>query len=576
MKIECQENRDNLQGTWQDFMKNLNFNANVLRQEIAASWQRSLKAGINPYLTVASPAEPVRQELQNLLSSRRELIEVARPVINSVFYSINYSDLIIMLADEEGNILEVTGDKSLLEHASKIHLVKGSNWSEKIAGTNGLGTALHMKRPIQILGAEHFRCLYHNWCCSAAPIYNNHGKIIGGIQISEHPNASCNRSLGIVVASAEAISNRLKLNAMVRYNNNFLNIFSEVLHSVKDPGKNNSAASKNTPSYTFKDIIGKSTVIKEALKLASIAAESNSHVLIHGESGTGKEVFAQAIHNQSFRRSGPFVAINCGAIPRELIESELFGYDEGTFTGSLRGGKKGKFELASGGTIFLDEIGEMPLEQQVMLLRVLQNKSFMRLGGNKLINADVRIICATNKNLHQEVNRGNFRQDLFYRLNVLEIPLPPLRQRQEDIALLFNHLLSQICQQENVAPPIVDPQVMDILEGYAWPGNVRELQNIIEKMLSLSNRKHLQVHQLPAEIFARQTSPDTASANSSKEQINLGKLRNDIKNKQYRDEKEEIVTLLYEKQGNISQVARELNTSRQSVYRKLKKMGVQY
>jgi len=491
MTIECQESRNNLPRAF-------HFDANVMRQEVADSWRRALNAGINPYHTIMLSADPAQQEWQNLALCHQELIEVARPVMKNVFYSVNCSAFIIMLADQEGHILEILGDKNILEHASKINLVKGSNWSEKIAGTNGLGTALHIKRPIQIKGTEHFCRQYHNWCCSAAPIYNNHGKIIGGIQISEHPNNIANRSLGMAVASAEAISNQLKCNIMVQFNNNLLTILNKVSNWAKDGGQKTYPTYGDTPSFTFKDIVGKSPALKKSLQLALIAAESDSNVLIYGESGTGKEVFAQAIHNQSSRRFGPFVAINCGALPKELIESEFFGYEEGAFTGAVRGGKKGKFELAAGGTIFLDEIGEMPLEQQVMLLRVLQNKSFMRLGGSKTIKADVRIICATNKNLRQEVERGGFRQDLFYRLNVLDIALPPLRERREDIALLFDHLLNQICQQVDLAPPVVESQVLDILKDYAWPGNVRELQNIIERMFSLSNKKLICAHQIPA------------------------------------------------------------------------------
>jgi PAS domain S-box-containing protein len=197
-------------------------------------------------------------------------------------------------------------------------------------------------------------------------------------------------------------------------------------------------------SFHFKDIIGKSREIQETIRIASLAAVSMSHVLLEGESGTGKEVFAQAIHNRSNRRDGPFVAVNCGAIPRELIGSELFGYADGAFTGAKRGGRPGKFELASGGTLFLDEIGDMPLEQQVSLLRVIQDKRVTRIGDEKVIPVDVRIICATNKHLQDEVDKGNFRQDLFYRLNVVSIEIPSLQNRKEDIPLLFNYLLDSI------------------------------------------------------------------------------------------------------------------------------------
>ena len=196
-------------------------------------------------------------------------------------------------------------------------------------------------------------------------------------------------------------------------------------------------------NYTFKDIVTNSPSMEEAIHLAKMAAVSMSNVLLEGESGTGKEVFAQAIHSESQRRNGPFVAVNCGAIPRELIGSELFGYTEGAFTGARKGGKLGKFELATGGTLFLDEIGDMPLEQQVSLLRVLQEKNITRIGDSRIIPVDVRVICATNKNLWQEVEAGNFRADLYYRLNVINITIPPSGSGRK-ILFLFDYFLSKI------------------------------------------------------------------------------------------------------------------------------------
>lgn len=196
--------------------------------------------------------------------------------------------------------------------------------------------------------------------------------------------------------------------------------------------------------FRFKDVIGKSQEMAEVVRVASLAALGSVNILLEGESGTGKEVLAQAIHNRSVRRKGPFLAVNCGAIPRELIGSELFGYSEGAFTGAKRGGRPGKFELAAGGTLFLDEIGDMPLEQQVALLRVLQDKKITRIGDDKVIPVDFRVICATNKNLLEEIEKGNFRQDLYYRVNVVTITMPPLRNHPEDIPALFAHFMGVI------------------------------------------------------------------------------------------------------------------------------------
>jgi transcriptional regulator with PAS, ATPase and Fis domain len=224
--------------------------------------------------------------------------------------------------------------------------------------------------------------------------------------------------------------------------------------------------------------------MRETVEVARMAARSSSNVLIEGESGTGKELFAQAIHNASRRSAGAFVAVNCGAIPRELIASELFGYSEGAFTGAKKGGNPGKFELADGGTLFLDEIGDMPLEQQVALLRVIQDKSISRIGSNQVIPVDVRIICATNKNLLELMQTGRFRQDLYYRLNVINLRILPLRERKEDIPLLFEHFLQQMNQD---CRSIIPNDFTERLLSYDWPGNVRELQNTVERIIHLEH-----------------------------------------------------------------------------------------
>ncbi|HPJ95101.1 MAG TPA: sigma-54-dependent Fis family transcriptional regulator, partial [Deltaproteobacteria bacterium] len=237
---------------------------------------------------------------------------------------------------------------------------------------------------------------------------------------------------------------------------------------------------------TFNDITGQNSDFQETIRLARIASQSTSNVLLLGESGTGKDVFAQAIHNNSERRNGPYVVINCAAIPRELIASELFGYDEGAFTGSKRGGNPGKFEIADGGTIFLDEIGEMPLELQTSLLRVIENKELMRIGGKRVRSINVRILAATNKDLVEDVSKGNFREDLYYRLNVFTIRLHPLRERRDDIPYLVDRFVKDICATMAKKITAVDDNVLQILMSYSWPGNVRELQNVLERAINIA------------------------------------------------------------------------------------------
>jgi DNA-binding NtrC family response regulator len=235
-------------------------------------------------------------------------------------------------------------------------------------------------------------------------------------------------------------------------------------------------------------IIGQSKEIIEALSLAEkYALGDDTTVLISGETGTGKELIARYIHEKSSRREGPFIAINCGAIPKDLIESELFGYERGAFTGATDKMKPGKFELANGGTILLDEVGELSPEAQVKLLRVLQDKKFYRLGGTKEIKVDVRVIASTNKNLKEEVNAGRFRSDLFYRLNVATIYLPPLRERKEDIPLLVNAFIDEFNKKFGKNFISVDEKAMEILKSYHWPGNIRELRNTIERIILVEN-----------------------------------------------------------------------------------------
>lgn len=252
--------------------------------------------------------------------------------------------------------------------------------------------------------------------------------------------------------------------------------------------------------FCFDDILTRSEIMRDTIELAKAASQNKSTILIQGESGTGKEMFAQSIHNQSRYADGPFIAVNCGAIPRELVGSELFGYVEGAFTGARKGGSPGKFELAQGGTLFLDEIGDMPLEQQAALLRVLQEKQVCRLGSSKAIPIDVRVICATNRDLYSEVQKGTIRKDLYFRLNVISLRIPPLRERPEDIDLLLKHFLVQGDPQWLEHIHAIDPVVWDLLKRYSWPGNVRELQNFAERIQFAVNDYVIRPEDLPLEI----------------------------------------------------------------------------
>lgn len=349
-----------------------------------------------------------------------------------------------------------------------------------------------------------------------------------------------------------------------------------MLRPIKDVRKLVNRFSGAKATFIFEDIITGHQAMKELIENAKMAAHSRSNVLIEGESGTGKELFAQAIHNYSRRKKGPFVAINCGAIPRELIGSELFGYAEGAFTGARKGGNPGKFELASGGTLFLDEIGDMPIEQQAALLRVIQEKSITRIGGTQSIPVDVRIICATNKDLLTEMEYKRFRKDLYYRLNVISIMIPPLRERREDIRLLTNYYLKDSYAYWEEEENSLDPAMLASLEAYDWPGNVRELQNVIERMLNTAKGARLSMADLPDDLFPGQLERSSGRelpalkkrGRSIKEARELSKLR------MQEEERLLIIELLQACEGNVSQVARELGISRTTLYKKMEKYKV--
>jgi len=305
--------------------------------------------------------------------------------------------------------------------------------------------------------------------------------------------------------------------------------------------------------FNFSDIIGNSPKLKEAIRISKIAAKSNSNVLILGETGTGKEMFAQAIHYEGLRKKEPFMVINCGAIPRELAESELFGYEPGTFTGADKKGRPGKFELANGGTIFLDEIGEFPLGLQVKLLRILQERSITRIGGVRSIAVNIRIIAASNKDLSTEADNGNFRKDLFHRLNVIQIKPPPLKERTEDIPILVNYFVEKLSKklQKNIKK--VDDSFIKPLTAYHFPGNVRELENIIERALNICENNELNISHLPQEII--KNNPSLKSIDEIK--------------------RESLIQVLQDTKWNISKTAKILRISRPTVYHYINKWHIQ-
>jgi two-component system response regulator AtoC len=315
--------------------------------------------------------------------------------------------------------------------------------------------------------------------------------------------------------------------------------------------------------YDFSNIISKNEKMAALFDTIAKVAKYKSTILITGESGTGKELVAKAIHFHSDRSSGPFIPVNCGAIPENLLESELFGHVKGSFTDAVRT-KKGLFEEADSGTLFLDEIGELPLSLQVKLLRVLQDGEIRRIGDSRSIKIDVRIIAATVKDLDKEVKEGSFRDDLFYRLNVLPLKLPPLRERKEDIPLLAEHFITRFGENLGKSAKSITPEAYKILLRYSWPGNVRELENVIERGLVLTDTEHIDLENLPPEVHR---SSDT-SAFSQLDEYSIKKATRML-------EKELIQKALRKTHGNHTHASRILEISHRTLLYKIKEYGIQ-
>lgn len=618
------------------------------RQVILDSWTRCRRKKVD-HRQKKPPLILKGQDLEQYKAQYSEMLTVCGPIMEEIYGFLKGGGFVVALFDKMGILLKVIGDSEVIEFAATGNFIEGASWSEDIAGTNAVGTSFILNQPLQVFGREHYCVRSANWTCSAAPIHDLDGKIIGALDITGPYDKVHSHTLGMVVTAVSDIETQLRLNKILHslelsdnYKNTIIDSISGGLLVVDDTGSithiNDAGASsigykkediigkslwqffpakKNRNFYDllkkketvtdyelsifsnkksrsciytsrpirmdeksignvllfneikrakrlalrisgresrfcFQDLIGQNPKFLEIVEIAKKSAGSQSNILILGESGTGKDVLAQAIHNASRQQGGPFVAINCSSIPRELIASELFGYTDGAFTGASRGGRPGKFELADGGTLFLDEIGEMPFELQTSLLRVLETKAISRLGDNRLSPIDVRIIAATNKDLYAEVLNKYFRRDLFYRLNVVTIHMIPLRERKDDIPLLVDHFLAHLSNtlgKHYVQK--VDSKVTSIFTNYHWPGNVRELQNVLERALNVCTEPVVSVECLPQEF---------RNINATK----LGKPMDYF-------ERELIRKLLGKNNRNISRAAREIGISRTTLYRKMVK-----
>lgn len=552
----------------------------IVRTEVWNSWRRSTALNISP--TEVKDLILSQDELSSIRQANQLLMDVSHSYMQNIYSFVRGTNFVLALTDAQGYVLDLVGDDTnIQQRTKKSGLRVGSNRHENYAGTNGIGLCLELARPIQIWGSEHYILPHHGYVCSAAPIKDSTGKILGILDVVGPIGLPHTHTLAMVSASADGIEKEIKmreaynrvslannqLSATVQsissgiimfdnmgiitqfnhracdilklpsyniMNTNIFDLFHQnssldltsfhedvqnmgVSLTTKDgyriPVSLSVSIIKNAEgiktgtvmvmeemkklhmlvnkisgfkaTYTFQSILGDSPAMEAAKGIAEMAARSTSNVLILGESGTGKELFAQAIHNASDRRDEPFIAINCGSLPKSLIESELFGYEPGAFTGANKEGNPGKFELANGGTLFLDEIGDMPLSLQATLLRVLQTREFVRIGGKNKKSIDVRIIAATNVDLMESVAKKEFRDDLYYRLNVLTIEIPPLRERMEDLDGMVEIFLSSQNKKLNKNVKGISPEALQLLKEYHWPGNVRELENAIERAINL-------------------------------------------------------------------------------------------
>lgn len=599
------------------------------------------------------------KEITNNIEKNKSFLKVASPFIDILYDFLKGSEFFIILTDKEGCILKIIGDKEVMDIANNLNMVVGAFMSENSIGTNAMGTAIKEDIPIQISEREHFIKAYHRWTCSAAPIHDINGDIIGCLNLTGDRDRVHSHTLGLVVAAVKSIENQInvdntnkKLLETYQYMNTIVDSISSGIYVVDFRGKiktiNKAACNilgiedkdvldKNVENilpnwhhiferikngkpyedkeavlndklikgrynvsatpiqienkiigmvivfkeiktvldlvnkysgmravYNFEDIIGESKEIKKVINYAKSISSSPSTVLIEGESGTGKELLAQSIHNYGDRGENSFIALNCGAIPKSLIESELFGYEDGAFTGARRGGHAGKFELANGGTLFLDEIGEMPLDMQVSLLRVLQEGYVTRVGGDKIIPVDVRIIAATNKDLKKEVEKGTFRQDLYYRLSVIPIKLPPIRERKGDLPILIKYFFRIKSIKLNKPMPHIKEDIYHNMLEYNWPGNIRELENFIENIVNLRGDSSF----ILEEDFKNIEDKHNFHEN------NIGLLYSNKIRTLEEIEKEAIINTVNEYNRNMSQSAKALGITRATLYSKLKKYNI--
>jgi len=632
------EKRERIFEEWKKFQNGEDVDHSIVRDFVYRSWLRCRALHVDPFRVVYR--ELTQDELNEELSRYAFLLESSRAIMEQSYSFISDSHSTISLATKDGVILHTLPLDSIISQRGRVS-------REEYIGTVGLATCLEEEKQLEIFAAEHYCTENHDFVCSAAPIRDRSGQVIGVLGITSpcetfHPHTG-----GMLGAAVYAIMEQLGLRELLGEQKALLELMDEgvitldadravrfinakakaMLHLNDDPvGRNfdgvirfseavkslldaksafhdvdttlmakeaalsipcvvSAAVNHSTggmiltlresdrmrefatrlvgakATFSFSDIIGNSAPMQEVLHEARRIAESDTTVLLLGESGTGKELFAQSLHNASPRRGKPFVVVNCGALPRELIHSELFGYTEGSFTGASRQGKPGKFELADGGTIFLDEIGEMPLDVQVNLLRLLQNREVVRIGGQRARRVNIRIIAATNKNLYRAVQSRTFREDLYYRINVFPLCIPPLRERRGDLVLLAGHFIEKFARQAGKSLKGISREALEVLEDYAWPGNIRELENVMERAAYMAVGEEVTLKELPESILG-------LSAYGSGQKVAAGASWSSG------EDKDAIVAALETSRGRIAEALKILGMNRSTFYYRLRRYNI--
>ncbi|MGG0730382.1 sigma-54-dependent Fis family transcriptional regulator [Bacillus paramycoides] len=604
--------------TWKRFVDEGVLDSNRMNQRISESWHRCKQANVNPHMNKGQNIL-TSNVFQDQKQKSEIFLDIALPHLQNMKKTIDELQMMALLIDPDGYALSLSGNKQTLKRAKHINFIEGVKWTEAAVGTNAIGTALEIEEAIMISGTEHYSVASHSWSCAAAPIHNDDGKLIGVLDFSCPIEFSHPYMLGMVTSIAHAIERECS----IRVHQNELHLihrFLDVIDSdekvvicnhrdvvvsaskrvreqvpnwsrmrLVDLLRNGLTSKLEVPVYSkdrmigkciylkenrlsniygslringkvhFSGVIGTSSSFNNTLKEIQLVSPTDASVYVCGETGVGKEYVARAIHENSSRKDGPFIAVNCGSLPKELMESELFGYAEGAFTGARRQGYKGKFEQADGGTIFLDEIGEVPPEMQVALLRVLQERKVTPIGSSKEIPVNIRVITATHKDLLRLVEEGKFRQDLYYRLHVYPIYVPSLSERKEDIP----YFIQDFCERKqwNIQFPT---SICKQFAQHKWSGNIRELLNILERIYILSQGREIcekQISFLLQTMMGKQKQLELQTENKEEHTLNF---REKI-------QRDSMIEALQKTNGNVSLAAKLLDVPRSTFYKRMQK-----